>query len=108
MDIIWKIMKNQLKRIVCLLLCLVMATSALMLSGCKKKSGEVLNLYTWAGMFPDELLRDFEKETGNSGVIEYEEYREMYKRCRSEYRNTKFIWKAFSMVAKKFVPVPKF
>lgn len=57
-------MKNQLKRIVCLLLCLVMATSALMLSGCKKKSGEVLNLYTWAGMFPDEVIREFEKETG--------------------------------------------
>ena len=54
-----------------------------------------------------EAKAHFEKETGNSGVIEYEEYREMYKRCRSEYRNTKIFWKAFSMIAKKLVPIPK-
>ena len=57
-------MKNQLKRIICLALCLVMAASVLMLGGCAKKSGEVLNLYTWAGMFPDEVIREFEKTTG--------------------------------------------
>ena len=57
-------MKNQLKRIICLALCLVMMCSALMLGGCKKKSGEMLNLYTWAGMFPDEVIREFEKTTG--------------------------------------------
>ena len=57
-------MKKQLSRIICLLLCLIMAASAVMLSGCSKKSDRVLNLYTWAGMFPDEVISEFEKTTG--------------------------------------------
>lgn len=30
----------------------------------KKGSDQVLNLFTWEGMFPDEVLKGFEKETG--------------------------------------------
>lgn len=39
--------------------------AAVLLTGCggKKASGE-LNLYTWDGMFPQEVLDGFEKETG--------------------------------------------
>ncbi len=40
-----------------------------LLAGCggggdKAKDGGTLNLYTWAEMFPEEVLADFEKETG--------------------------------------------
>ena len=38
---------------------------ACVLAGCAgEKKPEVLNLYTWAGMFPDDVIADFEKETG--------------------------------------------
>ncbi len=57
-------MKKQLSRIICLILCLTLAGSALLFTGCSKKNGRVLNLYTWAGMFPDEVIDEFEKQTG--------------------------------------------
>lgn len=41
------------------------ALLAASLSACSgSKTGEVLNLYTWEGMFPDEILKGFEDETG--------------------------------------------
>lgn len=50
----------------------------------------------------------FARETGSSGIVEYEEYRQLYKTCRNEYRNTKMAWKVVFFVVKKVVPIPKF
>ena len=50
-------MKKKLLIVLCLL-CLV-------LSGCSKKDeGRVLNVLNWSSYIPDEVVRDFEKETG--------------------------------------------
>lgn len=55
-----------MKRTVAVLLCLVLALG--MFSGCGGNGGEEtageLNLFTWDGMFPQEVLDDFEAETG--------------------------------------------
>ncbi len=45
--------------------------------------------------------------TGNDGFTEYEEYRELYKKCRSEYRNEQLLWKAVFFFTKKLIPIPK-
>lgn len=55
-----------MKKTVAVLLCLVLALG--MFAGCggdggKETAGE-LNLFTWDGMFPQEVLDDFEAETG--------------------------------------------
>ena len=59
-----------MKKIIALLMSLILTAS--LLAGCGSKeetenasglSGE-LNLYTWDGMFPQEVLRGFEDETG--------------------------------------------
>ncbi len=52
------------------LLALVLLVGASFLGGCKKE--EVLNLFTWEGMFPQEVLDGFTKETGI--VINYQNY----------------------------------
>jgi transposase-like protein len=36
----------------------------------------------------------------------YKEYREMYKRCRADYRNTKALWKMLYGIAKKILKLP--
>jgi spermidine/putrescine transport system substrate-binding protein len=36
----------------------------LIFTGCGKTGGGTLNLYTWEGMFPDEMMEDFTKQTG--------------------------------------------
>lgn len=38
--------------------------AAALLAGCGKKQNGELNLYTWDGMFPQEVLTGFEEETG--------------------------------------------
>ena len=43
---------------------MVLVVSILMLTGCKGKEKEELVIYTWANMFPQEVLDDFSKETG--------------------------------------------
>lgn len=43
---------------------LVMLASCLVLAGCGKKEARELNLYTWDGMFPQEVLDGFEADTG--------------------------------------------
>ena len=59
-----------MKKLTALLMSLILAAG--LLAGCGSKgasengaglSGE-LNLYTWDGMFPQEVLRGFEDETG--------------------------------------------
>ena len=45
----------------------VLITTALgvsILAGCGGKKAEELVLFTWEGMFPQEILDGFEKETG--------------------------------------------
>ena len=60
-----------------------------------------------------EYLKDpnptakFAKQTGNSDMTDYEEYRDLYKRCRNEYRNGKIWWKIIFFFAKKAFPMPK-
>lgn len=53
------------KRVLAILLCSIMAGS--LLSGCggeKEENNKELVLYTWEGLFPQEVLDDFEKEKG--------------------------------------------
>lgn len=52
-----------MKRVVSLLLTFVLIIGCLSLSGCGKDK-QVLNLYTWDGMFPQEVLDAFTAETG--------------------------------------------
>ena len=47
-------------------------------------------------------------EFGETGAVDYEEYRQKYKKCRNEYRNTKLAWKLAYTVGKKIIPIPKF
>ncbi len=53
-----------------LMLTLLLLTLAVF-SGCGD-DGEVLTLYTWEGMFPDEIIEGFEKETGIK--VQYENF----------------------------------
>ena len=50
----------KIKRIVCVCLVLVMAFCGF--TGCKSKKKAELNILTWEGYFPEELLSSFEKE----------------------------------------------
>lgn len=53
------------KKIVSMILCVALAGS--MLTGCgekKEEDNKELVLYTWEGLFPQEVLTDFEDETG--------------------------------------------
>ena len=52
-----------MKKIIPLLLAFLMLTACLALSGCGKEK-QVLNLYSWDGMFPQEVLDAFTAETG--------------------------------------------
>lgn len=54
-----------MKKIITLLLCLVLALG--LFAGCGSTTDQPqqeLNLYTWDGLFPEEVLADFTKETG--------------------------------------------
>lgn len=42
----------------------LMLVSVLLLTSCSSDSGRTLNLFTWAGMFPDEVIDGFEAATG--------------------------------------------
>ncbi len=56
---------------------LVLALVLAALAGCgSSKEAKVLNIYTWEGMFPEEILEGFEKETGitiNYVTFDYDE-----------------------------------
>lgn len=47
------------------------------------------------------------EEMGTTGATEYEDYRQQYKKCRNEFRNTKLAWKLLFSVGKKIIPIPK-
>ena len=53
-------MKKTLSLILALL---ILACQMIMFTGCSEKKGQ-LNLYTWEGMFSEELLQSFEEDTG--------------------------------------------
>ena len=76
--------ENMKKRVISVLLCLAMSIS--LLAGCgssannasgdQSLAGTELNLFTWAGMFPQEVLDGFEEETGvkiNYSNFDYDE-----------------------------------
>lgn len=74
-------MKGNVKKVTAFFCCLALAGS--LLGGCGSKPrepegkiGGELNLYTWDGMFPQEILTGFEKETGvriNYSNFDYDE-----------------------------------
>lgn len=62
------------KKIFAVLLCMTMTAG--LLAGCGKEEKGSLNLYTWDGMFPQEILDGFEEETGyiiNYSNFDYDE-----------------------------------
>ena len=64
-----------MKKIMAMLLAVVLCVGSLTGCGSKENAGE-LNLYTWDGMFPPEILEGFEKETGiqiNFSHFDYDE-----------------------------------
>uniref|UniRef100_UPI004056942D polyamine ABC transporter substrate-binding protein n=1 Tax=Acetatifactor sp. TaxID=1872090 RepID=UPI004056942D len=63
-----------MKKTVALLLCMMLAVTSLTACG-SKEQGE-LNLYTWDGMFPQEILSGFEEETGISINFSHFDYDE--------------------------------
>ena len=48
-------------------------------------------------------LKETHKELDQKQMTEYEEFRNMYKQCRSEYRNTKIYWKILQFAFKRIV-----
>ena len=65
-----------MKKMTCLLLSLLLCLS--LFAGCSGKAGDKgeLVLYTWEGMFPQEVLDGFEEETGisiNYANFDYDE-----------------------------------
>lgn len=63
-----------MKKYLALLLSVVMVLS--LLTGCGKEEQKELNLFTWDGMFPQEILTGFEEETGiriNYSNFDYDE-----------------------------------
>ncbi len=58
-----------MKKAIVIILALIMCLPVM--SGCSDE-GEVLTLYTWEGMFPDEIIKGFEEETGIE--IRYENF----------------------------------
>ena len=55
-----------------------------------------------------DAKKNFESETGADGILEYEEYRQLYKKCLYDYRCTQLLWKVLFSLGKKLVPIPKF
>lgn len=63
-----------MKKCIALILSAVMILS--LLTGCGKEEPKELNLFTWDGMFPQEILTGFEEETGiriNYSNFDYDE-----------------------------------
>lgn len=67
-------MKKRVCSIIALTSSLMMAAG--MLSGCGQETKGELNLYTWDGMFPQEVLDGFEAETGYTINFSHFDYNE--------------------------------
>ncbi|MBQ8368531.1 MAG: spermidine/putrescine ABC transporter substrate-binding protein [Clostridia bacterium] len=75
-------------RILSLAIALILILPALVSCG-SSGSGEVLNLYTWAGMFPDDVLADFEAETGiRINYVNYDYGETMLSKLQAEEGGT--------------------
>ncbi len=75
------------KRILTLILALILILPVLV--SCSSGSGETLNLYTWAGMFPDEVLAEFEAETGiRINYVNYDYGETMLAKLQAEQGGT--------------------
>ncbi len=46
-------------------------------------------------------------EMSEGSPLEYEEYRNMYKKCKYDYKNTKLVYKLLLKLGMKIIPVPK-
>lgn len=57
-------MKMKKKILILSLALSLAASSALCLASCSAEKKETLNLYTWAGMFPEDVIDNFENEYG--------------------------------------------
>ena len=57
-------MKKRMARAVTFVLMAILLCTSVIMSSCGSNKGETLTLYTWEGMFPQEILDGFEKETG--------------------------------------------
>ncbi len=66
-----------------LLVLLLVAFSVLTISGCKKKNKEVVNVFNWAEYISEDILEDFEKETGIEVVYStYDSNESMYSKVK--------------------------
>ena len=52
------------KKIVILGAIFILLSSGVLYANGNRQRQDVLTIYTWAGMFPQEILDDFERETG--------------------------------------------
>ena len=74
------------KKIVSMILCAALAGS--MLTGCgekKEEDNKELVLYTWEGLFPQEVLTDFEDETGIRIISSNFDSNEKVQQCEGQY-----------------------
>lgn len=65
-------MKKNRKRAVSIALSLVLAMTAVNITGCGKKADSTngeLNLFIWTEYVPDEVIKDFEKEMYTNGKM---------------------------------------
>ncbi len=53
-----------MKKLLSALLVLCLISSLLAMSGCSEKNKEVVNVYNWGEYIDEDLLKDFQKETG--------------------------------------------
>ena len=77
-------MKKNRKRAVSIALSLVLAMTAVNITGCGKKADSTngeLNLFIWTEYVPDEVIKDFEKEYGIN----------LYYFCRHEFHHN-LLW----------------
>ena len=80
-----------MKKLISVLLALTMAAAPIALTSCSgdSGSGRTLNLFTWAGMFPDDVLAEFEAETGiRINYVNYDYGETMLSKLQAEEGGT--------------------
>lgn len=85
-------MKKNRKRAVSIALSLVLAMTAVNITGCGKKADSTkgeLNLFIWTEYVPDEVIKDFEKEYGvKVNVSTFSSNEDMLAKVKSEDEGT--------------------